>query len=61
MPVEQTQPSNLDLIISESLCFDIVGKDAVYLDAMPADLNSITLSMSGVLLKAVFRNFECAT
>lgn len=48
--MEQTQPSNLDLIISESLCFDTVGKDAVFflIDTMPADLNCTTLSILGV-------------
>jgi hypothetical protein len=61
--VEQTQPSNLDLIISESLCFDTVGKDAVFflIDTMPADLNRTTLSILGVLMKDVLRELECAT
>lgn len=62
--MEQTQPSNLDLIISESLCFDTVGKDAVFfflIDTMPADLNRTTLSILGVLMKDVLRELECAT
>jgi hypothetical protein len=56
---QQTQPSNLDLIISESLCFDIVVKDAVCF--WPSDLNSTTLSIFGVSMKDAFRKLECAT